>query len=147
MYSCCHLALSFESLSGPRIMCRWPVARHEMPGTPWSESHVCTTRLATVVVHVHHPGLGRDRLRDLMGVARRGDAGADVQELPYPGLGGEVADDPAEKRPVCPCSEAKYRRHLEHRVDGGPVGRVVVLAARVLPLSAQDREQASWKTC
>src|SRR5690348_4258019 len=39
-----------------------------------------------IVIHVDHPGLRGDRLRDLMGIARRGDTGADVKELAYPGL-------------------------------------------------------------
>ena len=53
-----------------------------------------------VVVHVDDPGLRRDRLGDLVGVARRRDAGADVEELPDPRLGGQVADGAAEERPV-----------------------------------------------
>ena len=55
-----------------------------------------------VVVHVHDPGLRRDRLGDLVGVARRRDAGADVQELADPRVGGQVADGAAEERPVRP---------------------------------------------
>jgi hypothetical protein len=52
---------------------------------------VCTTRLATVVVDVHDPGLRSDRLGDLVGVVRRGNAGADVEELAYSGLAGQEA--------------------------------------------------------
>ena len=41
-----------------------------------------------VVVHVDDPGFGGDGLGDLVGVARRGDAGADVQELADRGPAG-----------------------------------------------------------
>jgi hypothetical protein len=53
-----------------------------------------------VVVDVDDPALRRDLLGDLVGVARRGDAGADVEELPYPRLAGQVADGAPEERPV-----------------------------------------------
>jgi hypothetical protein len=39
-----------------------------------------------VVVDVDHAGARRDGLRDLVGVVRGRDAGADVEELPDPGL-------------------------------------------------------------
>ena len=61
---------------------------------------VCTTRLATVVVDVHHPAGGVQPLRDLMGVVGRGQAGADVQELPDTRLGDQVRDGAGEKLPV-----------------------------------------------
>jgi len=51
-----------------------------------------------VVVHVDDPGRGRDGLGDLVGVARRRDAGADVEELPHPRFPGEVADGAPEER-------------------------------------------------
>jgi hypothetical protein len=35
-----------------------------------------------------------------MGIVRRGDAGADVEELGDPGLGGKEAEDSGEERPV-----------------------------------------------
>jgi hypothetical protein len=37
-----------------------------------------------VVVHIHHPGVGCHRLRNLVHVGTGGNAGADVQELPDP---------------------------------------------------------------
>ena len=55
-----------------------------------------------VVIDVNDAGFGRDPLGDLMGVASGRDAGADIEELPDPGLGGEVADDAAEEGPVGP---------------------------------------------
>ena len=45
-----------------------------------------------VAIDVHDPGLGRDRLGDLVSAARRRDTGADVQELAHPRLPGKVAD-------------------------------------------------------
>jgi hypothetical protein len=83
-----------------------------------------------VVVHVHHPALRRDGLGDLVGVACGRDAGADVEKLPDPRLPGEVADNPAQEGPVGPGREAHFRGDLEHGIDGGPVGRIVVLAAQ-----------------
>jgi len=60
-------------------------------------AHVCTTRLATVVVHVHDAGFGRRHLRDLVQVVGARQAGADVQELADPGLPGQVPDGGARK--------------------------------------------------
>lgn len=54
-----------------------------------------------VVVHVDHAGSGADRLRHLVHVALGGDARAEVDELPYPGLDQE-AHSPAEEVPVGP---------------------------------------------
>jgi len=68
---------------------------------------VCTTRLATVVVHVHHPGLGGDFLGHLVYVACRRDTGSDVKELTYPRLGSEEADGAAVERPVRPRREGQ----------------------------------------
>ena len=82
-----------------------------------------------IVVHVHHPGVGRDRLGDLMGVPCGGDAGPDVQELPNPRLGGEIVDRTAEERPVRASGEQHLGVDLKPRLDGSPVGRVVALAA------------------
>jgi hypothetical protein len=53
-----------------------------------------------VVVDVHDPGVGRDALSHLVGVVRRRDASADVQELPDPGLIRQESHHPAEERPV-----------------------------------------------
>jgi hypothetical protein len=64
-----------------------------------------------------------------MGVARGRDAGADVQELPDPGVGGEVADGPAEKRAVRVGAGGQVRVDLKRRFGDRPVGGVIVLAA------------------
>ena len=82
-----------------------------------------------IVVHVHHPGLRRDRLGDLVGVARRGNTGADVKELPDPRLAGEVADGAPEERPVGAGGVGRLRVDLEHFLRRRPVGGVVVLTA------------------
>jgi len=95
-----------------------------------------------VVIGVHDPRLRRDRLRDLVGVARCRNAGADVQELAYPRLSGEVADGATEERPVRARGEEHLRVDLQPRLDGGPVGREVVFAAQ----SQKDRlEHAVWE--
>jgi hypothetical protein len=107
---------------------------------------VCTTRLATVIVSVDDPAVTGELAGDLVHVARGRDAGADIEELPYPGLHQEPHRT-LEKRPVGHRVRPRLRKLAQGLPDGLPVNRVVVLAARMLPQSAQDREQASWKTC
>src|SRR5690348_5088048 len=99
---------------------------------------VHTTRVATVVVHVDDPGLRRDRLGDLVGVARGRDAGADVEELADPGFGGEEADGPPEERPVGAGSESRVRIKCEGCVPDSTVGGVVVPAAQVVIVYTRD---------
>jgi hypothetical protein len=53
---------------------------------------LCTTRLATVVIDVHDPGSGHDRLGHLVRIVHGGNSGADVEELPDASLAREVAD-------------------------------------------------------
>jgi hypothetical protein len=48
----------------------------------------------------NHAGIRGDALRHLMRVAGGRDAGADIQELPESGLGGQVPSRPAEEGPV-----------------------------------------------
>ena len=52
-----------------------------------------------VPVDVHDAGVRRFPLRHLVHVVFLGDAGADVEELPDPGVPGEVPHDPAERPP------------------------------------------------
>jgi hypothetical protein len=81
-----------------------------------------------VVVHVHDPGLRCDPLRDLMRVVGRREPGPHVEELPDPGLAGQVAHDPAEEGPVGPRDIDDPRVDGAELVASGPVDRVVVLA-------------------
>ena len=83
-----------------------------------------------IVVDVDDPGLRGDGLGDLVGAARRRDAGAEVEELPYPRLGGEVAHGAAEERPVRPRGEGHVRPDLERFLGSRPVGGVVVLSTQ-----------------
>jgi hypothetical protein len=66
-----------------------------------------------VVVDVDDPGLRRDGLGDLVGIARGGNAGADVEELPDARVGGEVADGASEERPVGLGAEGYVRPDLD----------------------------------
>ena len=50
--------------------------------------------------HDHHAGIRGDALSYLVRVAGGRDAGADIQELPDSGLGGQVPGRPAEEGPV-----------------------------------------------
>jgi hypothetical protein len=93
---------------------------------------VCTTRLATVVIDVGHADARRDLPGDLVHVPCGGDAGADVDDLPYARLAGQEPHRPLQERPVSPRGVACFRRGLEQLADGLPVGGVVVLAAQIL---------------
>jgi hypothetical protein len=86
---------------------------------------VYTTQVATVVVHVDDAGFRGDGLRDLVGVARGGDAGADVEELADPRFAGQVADRPAEERPVGVGTGGQVGIDLQPGIGGRPVSGVV----------------------
>lgn len=60
---------------------------------------VCTSRLATVVVHVDDPAPRRDQLGDLVSVASGRQAGTNVEELPDPRFFREVPHGAAQERP------------------------------------------------
>ena len=63
--------------------------------SPANPASVCTTRLAMVIVHVDDAGRGSDRLRHLMRVVRRGDAGAArVHKPDIPGITGQTGVRP-----------------------------------------------------
>ena len=83
-----------------------------------------------VVVHVDHAAAGRHGLRYLVGVVRGRDAGADVEELPDPGLGGQEPHHPGEERAVGSHRGDDAGVGLDHRVAGRAVGGEVVLAAQ-----------------
>src|SRR5882672_12761191 len=93
---------------------------------------VCTTRLATVVVNVDDAGVRRDALRDLVRVAGGRYARAEVEELPHPGLGREVANGPAEEGPVGAHPVAQPGRHREHPVTRDAVGCEVVFTGIIV---------------
>jgi hypothetical protein len=61
---------------------------------------VCTTRLATVIVHVDDAGLRGHALRDVVRVVGGRDAGPEIEELTDAGLGREVTHGPAEAPPA-----------------------------------------------
>jgi hypothetical protein len=71
-------------------------------------------------------------------VAGGGDAGADIEELPDPGLSREVADDAAEEGPVGPDGEGQLRVDLKPGIDRGPVGREIVLPAETVVVQTRD---------
>jgi len=74
-------------------------------------------------------------------VARRGQPGADVDDLPDAGLADQVADHPAEEGPVPLHRQPDVRQLRDHRIADRAVGRVVVLAAEQVvidPRHARD---------
>jgi hypothetical protein len=95
-----------------------------------------------VVIDIDDPGLGSDRLGDLMGVVRRRQPGADVEKLADARLGRQVADGPHQECPV----RAHGRVHIgicpDRLIACHPVHGKVVLAAQpvvVHPGDMRDR--------
>jgi hypothetical protein len=76
-----------------------------------------------------------------------GQAAAQVEKLADTRLPGQVPHHPAEERPVVPGDRRDVRYRGDELLGRLAVGGEVVLTARMLPQSTQDREQASWKTC
>jgi butyryl-CoA dehydrogenase len=98
-----------------------PVAGHQRPRVREDDR---------VVVHVDDPAVRRHRLCYLMGVARGGDPGADVEELPDARFPGQVADNTAEEGAVLPGEQRHRRNRRRDRVADLPVGGEVILAAQ-----------------
>jgi hypothetical protein len=82
-----------------------------------------------VVIDVDDPRVRRDRLGDLVGVVRRRNAGADIEELPDSCFVGQVADRPGQERPVRPDPEPQARRDGQYPLSCLAVGGEIVLAA------------------
>jgi len=83
-----------------------------------------------IVVDVHDAGLRRDRLRDVVCVVVRRQAGPDVQELPYPGLASQVTHRACQERPVGAHRGNRFGEGLDGGLRGLPVHCEVVLAAQ-----------------
>ena len=112
-------------MHGPPFQRLRPAAHHRdelaVPSVPGSGRHSSASTIPGSI-HVHHPRLRRDRLLDLVGVARRRDARPDVKELPYSRLPGQVTDHAAQERPVRPRGEDQPRPDFECRL--GPAGSI-----------------------
>jgi hypothetical protein len=80
-----------------------------------------------VDVDVDHPRLRRGALGDLMHVADRGDAGAEVEKLADTS-GGEEPDRPAQERPVGPVDRRQARYRRVHLCGNLPIDGEFVLA-------------------
>src|SRR5690606_26881774 len=95
-----------------------------------------------VVVDVDDARLGGDRLRELVGVARRGQPGADVEELAHPGLAGQVADPAPQEGAERAGVLDDLGEGLAEPVPGLAVDGVVVLAAEpVVPDAGRVRHR------
>jgi hypothetical protein len=100
-----------------------------------------------VIVDVHGPGVRGDLVRRFVRVDGRRQAGADVQELPHPGLAGQVAHDAPEEGTVGPGDVHDARVDGTELVAGRLVDRVVVGAAQPVvpdPGGVRDRGVYSW---
>jgi hypothetical protein len=90
---------------------------------------LCTTRVATVVVRVHHAGFGGNGLGYLVGGAGRRQARADIQELADPPLPGQVADHAGEERAIGPGPGHYLRSAGSDFLSGLTIGRVMSFTA------------------
>jgi hypothetical protein len=82
-----------------------------------------------VVVHVNDLALRRDPLRDLVGVVMGGQPGADVKELPDPGLPGQEPDGTPKEHPREPRHLVEAGVRLKDLLRELAVGRIVVRAS------------------
>jgi hypothetical protein len=92
----------------------------------------------SIVVNVDHARAWRGGLRDLVRVVRRWYAGADVEELPYPGLGRQKPDRPRQERPVAANAGQQPRVSLGRLLRRRPVGREMVLPAEPVVVHTGD---------
>ena len=95
-----------------------------------------------VVVDVDHAAAGRDVLRDLVGVVRGRDAGADVEELADARLPGQVTHRAGQEGAVGADRVDDVRIGLDRLLAGRPVGGEVVLAAQPVVVDAGDMRHA-----
>ena len=103
-----------------------------------------------VGVHVEHPGIGRDLMRDLMHVALGGKARADVQELADPRLRGQEPHGPSQEGAVLPCHHPQLRRNSKRLFCDGAIDGEVVLAAKqvvVHPGEVRDARIDAGRCC
>ncbi len=83
-----------------------------------------------VIVHVNHAGPQRDLPGHLVHVPGRGNARADVDELPYPRLARQEPHRPLHERPVRPRHGAHLREVTQDLADSLPVSGIVIPAAK-----------------
>ena len=88
-----------------------------------------------VDVDVHHPGVRRGRLGDLVHVADGRDAGADVDELANAGL-GQLPNHTLEERAVGAAAVGDVRDRRDDGFGGLAIGGEVVRAAEVVVVHA-----------
>jgi hypothetical protein len=100
------------------------------PGAPAGEQRTGVGQNHRIVVRVHDPAFPRDLLRHLMHAARRGQAGADIQELADARLAGQVAHRPGQERLVSPHRRNQVRISSHRVLSCLPVHGEVVFPAR-----------------
>jgi hypothetical protein len=94
-----------------------------------------------VVVHVDDPRLRRYLLSDLVSVVGGRQAGADVEELPDPGLAGQVTDRADQETALHMGDIGDVGKHPQDHVADLAVGREVILAAQqVIPDPGRVRD-------
>jgi hypothetical protein len=89
-----------------------------------------------VVVHIDDLGIGDHRLCDLVGTVRRRQPGPNVEELPDPGLAGQVTHGAPEERTVRPDPGNDRRVRRDRLLSGLPVGGEIVLPAEPVVVDA-----------
>jgi len=112
------IALGVAQVGSTTLVCRCPV----------SSAFACTWTIGPLsTTPPEHQGWPTG---DLMHVPADGMPGADVNELPYPGLGGQEPDRPLQERPV---GTAIARTSGNRAAPAGRrrVNRIIVLASQV----------------
>ena len=95
-----------------------------------------------IVIDVDNARVRRRRKHDLVRIVSGRDAGADVEKLPDPGLGGQESGRPGEERPVGPHRLDDSRVGGDNGVAGRPVSGEIVLAAEPVVMHARTMRDA-----
>jgi hypothetical protein len=85
-----------------------------------------------IVIRVDDPGLRGHRLRDLMDIVRGGQARADVEKLPDPGLTGQESHRARHERAILPRERASRRHAGQDFLRGLAVRGEVVFSVEVI---------------
>ena len=91
-----------------------------------------------IIVDIYDPSPRVGGAGDLVHVALRGQAGADVHELAEAGRRHQVPHHPAQERPVGAGARWRIRSHLQGEFDNGAISGVVILPAEEGVIDPRD---------
>ncbi len=90
-----------------------------------------------VIVDIGDPHIGCDLLGHLVHIPSGRDSGADVDDLPHPGLADQEPHGPLQERAVLPRDAPHFRHGAQHLRRGLAVDEIVVLAAQIVVVHAR----------